>query len=135
MQQIQNKNLKLIAQNTDHYRETMEQLHKIYEIETINTRFYRATLKLWNKMGEREPEIYNKSMRENNSPFLDHSWWKRVATVTEEGEPNPRYIQSDNEQNNYQPDLDSRRRHIINMTILQGWPVSFKIDGKLLKSP
>ena len=96
MQRIQNKNLKMIALNTDHHRETMEQLHERYEIETINIRFYRATLKLWNKMGESKPEIYQKSMRENNSPFLDHSWWKRVATVIEEGEPNPRYTQADN---------------------------------------
>ena len=74
MQQIQNKNLKLIAQNRDHHKETMQQLYKRYEIETINTRFYRATYKLWNKIGEREPELHNKSMRENNFPFLDHSW-------------------------------------------------------------
>ena len=73
MQQIQNKNLCMIAQNMECFTESIEQLHERYQTETINTRFYRVILKLWNTMGERAHEIYNKSLRENNSLFLDHN--------------------------------------------------------------
>ena len=70
---------------------TIEDLHDIYNLETVNVRMYRALKKLWDKMRRKEPNIYSELTEENNSIFNDHKWWNRPALFLEREESEPVY--------------------------------------------
>ena len=46
MQRVQNKNLKFVAAYTAQQHFTIEDLHKYYEIDTMNVRLYKAAKKI-----------------------------------------------------------------------------------------
>ena len=80
MQKIQNRNLRFITCNDENLRNlTIEEKHHQLNIETINERLHSRLQKSWERFAIREPEIYDKSMRENNDNFRDHAWWGRAA--------------------------------------------------------
>ena len=86
MQRVQNRNIKMVAKNTDNENKTIKQLHETYGMEAINIRLYNAADKLlWNKFSEKEPEIQNRSRIENQNNIKDHSWWPRSAMKVDAG--------------------------------------------------
>ena len=91
MQVVQNRNIKMVAKNTDNESKTIKQLHETYGIEAINIRLYNAADKLWRKFSEKEPEIQNRSRIENQNNIKDHSWWPRSAKRVEAGVPMAKY--------------------------------------------
>ena len=91
MQRVQNRNLKMIAKNTENENKTIKELHEIYGYEPINIRLFCAAEKLWHKFQAKEPEIQNRSQIENRNRKRDHSWWPRTAKKLSRGLPPPIY--------------------------------------------
>ena len=69
-------------------------MHEILQIEAINVRLHNTLDKLWLKIEEKEPEIYQHSEIENRNNFSDHNWWLRAANTVAKGAPAPIYTQA-----------------------------------------
>ena len=92
IQRVQNRGMRIVAKYDENLEnKTIEDIHSILNLEPMNVRLYRRLEKLWQKIEEKEPELHERSMRENHSLFADHKWWTRAATIVEAGMPDPMY--------------------------------------------
>ena len=67
---------------------SIEELHKIYGIEPINSRMYRRVKINWDKFAATDETIYECSTQANREiDQRDHAWWRRIAPYVEEDEP------------------------------------------------
>ena len=72
--------------------ENIEQLHRQYKIEPINVRMYQRARKTWDKLSVKDEALCNRSIEASQERnFKDHYWWRRVASIIEEDEPEPEY--------------------------------------------
>ena len=51
----------------------------------------------WERFMNLEPDLCNRSERENNLLFDDHHWWKRAALAYSKDPPTPIYVSYNNE--------------------------------------
>ena len=91
IQRVQTKNIHNISRYTDNSGKTIEELHEIYTMEPLNIRLYKAANKLWSKLEQKEQELCNRSMVQNDGQD-DHYWWKRAANILSNEEPEPIYV-------------------------------------------
>ena len=89
MQRVQNRNLKMIAKNTENENKTIKELHEIYGYKPINIRLFCAAEKLWNKFQSKKLKIQNRSQIENQNRRKDNFWWPRTAKKLSSGMPRP----------------------------------------------
>ena len=77
MQRVQNRNLRNITyRNEETENLDLEGKHNFLNIETINQRMYMRFQKSLDKFAIKEPDLYNKSLEENNNNnSRDHNWW------------------------------------------------------------
>ena len=67
---------------------SIEELHKAYGIEPINSRMYRRAKINWDKFAVTDETTYERSMQANGElARRDHAWWRRIAPYVEEDEP------------------------------------------------
>ena len=95
MQQFQNKVLRNATRRNEADNQlSITDLHKKYKIEAINTRLYKLTRNIWDKLTIINEELVNNSRAENDEPgYQDHYWWRRISPYIENGEPHPDYAQ------------------------------------------
>ena len=95
MQQFQNKVLRYATRrNEEDNQLSISELHQKYKIEAVNSRLYKLTEKIWNKLTITNEELVNNSAAENDvAGNQDHYWWRRISPYIRNGEPNPDYAQ------------------------------------------
>ena len=81
----------MVSNDDDLKEKTIEEIHRELNMQAMNVRLYEAAEKIWNKMSDKENELYEKSNNENLDNLRDHFWWQRVALLLSEQIPEPIY--------------------------------------------
>ena len=91
LQRLQNKAIKFIISN-DEEELSIKRAHEKYKLEAYNVRLHKRGLKVWDKLSTNEPELTERSLNENqNNDIKDHNWWRRLGSMVENNEPQPKY--------------------------------------------
>ena len=95
IQSFQNANITQIHNrqnnNNNNNRQTTEQLHNTYKVDTINTRMHTRAIKTWEKIKELNPELTTRSENININETPDHYWWPRLGKYINQPPPQPKY--------------------------------------------
>ena len=89
---MQNRTLKMAVRGTQDQQKTIKDLHKQFNIETINTRLCNRLQKAWNKIKEIDPDLYAESEQTAREGGRDHYWWLSVGKTYNGNPPDPIYV-------------------------------------------